>query len=843
MPPKLGEDRPTPSTYNRPARQSQRMRVPDLIEDLHRRHRRRTARKFVLVGLALLLVAGLAMAGKFFVERQAREELLNDAKRHFSHGAMRELSSAARLLTPTSPTNDQPSTAQAHAMIRAQLWAEYGVEENTARNGAANIELASSSYEGAIAIGLLALTAGELERARTALARAMSLESERVLAPAHHLWLAAAIILTEPTRDTIEEIRHTLQNAQSLHPGAVALRRMNVALSVWDGERTQGLADLDAAREQQRQHMGLAADEALYNARFRQHIGGVASVAEQLLELASELSPRDRAHAHLALAAVQIYSGEREGGLARLEEVWPQLPKHDRVAKDLALELVIISGDTDTAYAWIDQARRPDTEADILRAWVQLSSGDIMASLSSLAELPQARPRVAYLQGLALVEQGRWKEGRPWLDRADELMPGQLDIEVAQARVELRLGDPEAALRKLEGLSEEEAFAPRVWTGLGEAYFALARKRGNKKDLLRAARRALGTAIEREHIPAEAMHVLAQVHDRTRRHAPKAPQEALRLFERAAATNVNLPRYAESLGTYLADLGHKERAIELLTKTIHRNGVGGQTTIRAIRLGIEIEEGPLKPDEKELAAWFKLAVERSAEPRAIERERARRDLAKGTRKSIQRAHKRAGKLLTQDPNDIESRLLYAQAALRLFDRKEAQTSVRRGLQVSPDDRHGRLYLQWASIESRTGARAKAAAHARFAWRKLLEEDRPPAELLHAATLSIRLFIELGKPLPAMAMARRVTKTIPYHARAWLLRARAELASKKATDARASATKAVELEGEDPAAHAMMGHCHMRFGHKKKARASYEKAVSLARSPRKRKQYREDLRRL
>ena len=78
----------------------------------------------------------------------------------------------------------------------------------------------------------------------------------------------------------------------------------------------------------------------------------------------------------------------------------------------------------------------------------------------------------------------------------------------------------ETVLRKLTGLAEEEVYAPRPYTGLGEALLAQAPECRD----LRAAQRALSRAVEREPRAAEAMLLLAQVWQAPRR--PSSPGAA-----------------------------------------------------------------------------------------------------------------------------------------------------------------------------------------------------------------------------------------------------------------------------------------------------------------------------
>ena len=105
-------------------------------------------------------------------------------------------------------------------------------------------------------------------------------------------------------------------------------------------------------------------------------------------------------------------------------QAWDELPGWDKLSRTLALEMAMEAGDGERARKWIDEAGLRAPESDIYEAWVKLVEGDIMAALADLAALPQEHPHVALLQGLALVEQNRYAEAQPWLDRADKLLPG-----------------------------------------------------------------------------------------------------------------------------------------------------------------------------------------------------------------------------------------------------------------------------------------------------------------------------------------------------------------------------------------------------------------------------------
>ena len=144
---------------------------------------------------------------------------------------------------------------------------------------------------------------------------------------------------------------------------------------------------------------------------------------------------------------------------------------------------------------------------------------------------------------------------------------------------------------------------------------------------------------------------------------------------------------------------------------------------------------------------------------------------------------------------------------------------------------GYLYLEWARIESRSGSRRKASSHARVAWTKMLAADHTPAELLDAGDLATKAFLRDKKPKPAVSIARALTERVPFHSRAWFIRARSQLAAGKTKEATDSAQKAIDLDGENPEAHQLYGDTVLRFGYKDKAKAAYERARELVDNPR------------
>jgi predicted Zn-dependent protease len=806
----------------------------DLIEDIHRQHRRRIlkrAAQFTALVLALL-AAGFAF--KVMADRRARSQALEKAQQHFVGGTVSDVRAAVDVLGRSLQADPNHGVTQAtHALMRAHLWTEFGSDESEAREAVE--ALSQRSPTAALAAAYIAFGDGDLDAARSRLEAIDELEDDSFF-EAERLWLTGMLTAAMQADDeaalaaAIAGIDELVRGGT----GGVAHRRVHALLLLLAGDDEKALTELGEARKASRSHMGLAADEAYYNAYLHQELAGVASVADQLLATPNaELSPRDRAHVLLARAVVHVRSGETSEGLSMLDEAWPGLAEWSAMARELAIQTALEAADDTRFEAWLEQTPLPASRADTYRAWAKLVRGDVMTALENLASLPQDDPWVAFLQALALVEQHRFEEAQAWVQRVQKIMPGRDEIDVAAARIELRLGDEKLALSKLAALAEEEPYAPRAYTGLGEAYLL------QKEDVEeRKAKKAFEKAIDREAAPAEAMLQLAKLLDARRKVDPEAERQALELMEKAAKANPYLPRYSEALALYSMELGYEARARELLAKLKDVPGVSSETVLALVELEIAGDF-----DDAQIEALLERGAALGAKPLDVERLRARHLMSKGTKEDAAAAEDKLAALLDEHPADVETRVLYARALLTRFDRKTAESAIRKGFSTTPDDRHGRLYLAWADLENRTGKRKTAAPRARSAWLKMLEEDRPARELLTAADLATRLWVRQQQNRVALTIAKQLTSRLAFHGDAWTIRAQTELAVSEAAAARESAERAIDLDKDNPRAHAILGHALLRFGYKDRARESYERAIELVVGTSDEKEYRDNLRRL
>jgi tetratricopeptide (TPR) repeat protein len=824
--------------------QQRRNQPRDLIGDIHAQQRRKLFRRVALAVLLFVVLLLIGIAVKLYADRRHRDACLDDASLGFALGTSSELLAVATKLEACIEEHPKDEFLPgALALTRAQLLAEFGESGEAAHGAVAALdELPKATHDGELARVILALEGGELAAARERLGTIAALDDVRSIAPNHEVWVGGMLAIADPEASLDEAIKTV--TATLSEDNTISIRRLLATLYMHADNSPAALAQLDDARSRSQTHLGLAADEALYNALLRQKLAGVADVADQLLGGGFELAPRDRAHALLARGVVRVQSGEIEEGMKLVDQAWAALPGWDKLSRTLALEMAMEAGDGTRARTWIDEAGLRAPESEIYEAWAKLVEGDVMGALEDLAKLPQEHPRVALLQGLALVEQNRFSEAAPWLERADKMIPGRTDVEVARARVEVHTGDPESARRKLEALAEEEPFAPRAWTGLGEANLAVATRdlapgKAPNAEALREARRAFKKAVERERLPAEAYLHLAELTNDKRREDPKLVTEVLELFGKAVAANPKLPRYAEREALYLAELGLRRLALEKLEAVLERPGTGFEVPMALAEISliqVEFNEREQLPDAFD--GWIEEAKKRGATGLDIDLLEARALLERG--KAAEVLAKLEPMLATAETN-VDLRVYVIRAYMELRDRDTALVVVKGGLAELPEEYKGRMYYEWANIMSRGGKRKAAASYANIGWNKLITQpDVTVAELLLLGDEAIRLLNRNKQPKPAGVIGRQLTDLAPFHSDAWVIRADAEIRTNRGSDAKASAEKAVELDENNARAHDVLGQVWLRFGHKDRAKESFEKALELGKGTPREKDYAKNL---
>jgi tetratricopeptide (TPR) repeat protein len=833
-------DRPRERTGPRPAAPvgpPGRGKPRDLIGDIHAAQRRKLLRRAAAMSTLAIVLLLIAFAVKLFADARDRARRIETARDQFELGTLEDVEAAAQTLEAALVDHAGDGALEAAlAVVRAQAAAEYGADVSAAEAALAE---APESRDREMASALVAFARGEWEDGEAALGRLRAMAPDSGLAGADDAWLEAMLVIAttvDPNDPRLASSVQSLVAALERDPSRTSLRRALVTVYMAQANGKAALEELDRARNLAAEHVGLAADEALYNAMLRQRLGGVASVADQLVAMGERLSAPDLARARIARGVVHVYAGEIDEGLRLFETAYDDLPQWDRMTRMLVLEVSMEAGQGARVADWLDAARPTQVDRDVFAAWQELAKGDVMKALASLAALPQELPRVAYLQGLALVEQGRWAEASAWLERADKLLPGRVDVAVARARVEVHQGDVEVALRKLEGLAEEEPFAPRAWTGLGEAHLAtLTRqeeKPANVDVVLRRAEKALAKAIEDEPVPAEALLRTGDVWLLRADKQPDAALEALEFYERAAAANPHLPRYRERVVLHRHSLGLDAEAAKDAQALADEVGVDGSIPLVAAQIELAALEHERIAGTPEVYAniegWLTKAAEAGADAGLLLRTLARLALRRDDDAELVARQTELLAHVDAKPAEVESRVALIRVHAALGDKERAEGTLRRGLGVVPEKQQGRLWLEWGRLELRGGSPARAASYTKLGFTRMTSEEGVGAqELLDAGELAVRAAIRAKKPKPAMTVGRQLVERFPWLGRAWRIRAEILLAAKETAQALEAVTKAVELDPNDVRAQELLGNVNLRFGQRDKAKAAYEAALELA----------------
>jgi predicted Zn-dependent protease len=173
----------------------------------------------------------------------------------------------------------------------------------------------------------------------------------------------------------------------------------------------------------------------------------------------------------------------------------------------------------------------------------------------------------------------------------------------------------------------------------------------------------------------------------------------------------------------------------------------------------------------------------------------------------------------------------------------AENLVRAGIYLAGPGSSGRLFLAWAQLELRQRNRKQAALHARAALRRMLEENRPSAELLDAASMAVNLFLKTEQLTLAGWVSHDLIKRLPDSDHAWRLEARAQLESGELPKARRAVARALELGPKDPENYELRAQIALRSGDRKTAAAALTEATALARDDAERARLTDLLRRI
>jgi tetratricopeptide (TPR) repeat protein len=355
--------------------------------------------------------------------------------------------------------------------------------------------------------------------------------------------------------------------------------------------------DPDGAREAIERARGLAGGGESEELRFfladLLAEQGELDEAERLANELVEPSYRDIARGRILLERGE--SAEALEALGSGLQLWPNNPGARMLAAEAALDL----GDTARAMIELREATRlapEDNDAALLLGRLYLAQGNFASATNLLRRHVGAQgitgPEAHVLLASAAAQRGKYDEARTWLTalRENEEYEGRAVAELA--RVELRAGGPEAALRSIEasGLDLTDPRnepATRQWialllaTGRLEPARAWAeqvassdspRLQSARADLLlelgeaAAARAAFEAALEADPESASALAGLGQLEQRA-----GDPEAALALLDRAVAADPAHPNYAYLAASARLALGRTDEAKSALRTQLRRH--------------------------------------------------------------------------------------------------------------------------------------------------------------------------------------------------------------------------------------------------------------------------------
>jgi len=793
-------------------------------------HARRT--NLIRAGVLGVVVVLLCVGGWWFTGRNgehAEIEALRIAESRVHGGSLAELREASKTLAEAgaSTAKDGPLD-RAALVVDALRVAEFGdVPADGLGELRRRVEGRGPSFEVSLAEALLTASEGRFDELAMAVERLAELPASEAFGRGLEEWPRLVLEVREANSKSLaDDIDGDAQDdALDGDDRPMAVKRLEVTRDYLSGERRKATHTLSMLRDEAPTHLGLAADEALLLAAGREQLGAVASISEQLASRTAGLSEIDGGRVSLARAVVHLYSGDRVRASDLVALAWTSAAPWDRLSRDLALEVAVDAGAFELVDVLLAESGLPEEDIETYRAWKSFAAGDAAAALDRLAGLEQRSPRVAYLQGLALVTQERHEEARPWLERAEQFFPGRVEIEVAKARVMLRRDDPRTMLRSLEGLAEEEPYAPRAWTALGEARLEVFRSRGGSDlRLALAAQSALEHAVEVEPLPATAHRRLGELWRARMSEREDAAAQALTHYRAASKINPSVTQNRAALASMLMDLGLDGEAGPLIAALIEERAASPALLVRQVRLWGRLGEAN-RADSVE-ALWRESAAG-GGNPRDISVARLHFALGISDVEQIKALIREALDARVDAGTDVEWISLLVRALAQHYDGEEALQVVRRAIRRSPTEETGRLFVEWARIELNRGNFARGAGYASIAYRRLRDENAPPTLQVEAADLAVRGYASGSRAKPAIRISAPLTRRFAMVGKAWQVHARAlhvGAASRGSLDA---VNTAIELAPDLASSYHLRAKIQLRRGDRHGARKSMRTAMKLA----------------
>ena len=836
----------------------------DLVSQVRAQHEqkrreasvRRVTRPIFWTTVMILMLIAVAIG----YERYALGRTVEDANARLRLGGMFELLAAETdLVAHTSGAgffgpvralagkvgfggvlNDQPARA-ALALVRARLLVDHDGDPVGLTGAGSQGRVDEDAPEASVLAAAVALVSSDSDTVTANLERAETTSADATATQwfgRHLAWLHGVAALQSPQpveaeRASAVERMHTADPDAAAWPGYQVVQARLIG-RLHDEERAREL--LVGATTQGGAPPLVHAVQAWRRALRYEDATAITELADEALSDPRPVDVRSRVFAAMAKALVQSrVDAERDTATKELIEAWAALPPWEVDTHLAVLETAAEVGAWANVEAWLASFDAvPAAEAHILRAWQRFDAGEPQAVLAALAEQPQDHARVAYLQGLALAEELRFEEAKPWLERGADLLPGRPDLLVALARVAVRTDDASAkaqAKSDLIGLGQAHPYARRVWTGIGEAHLRAAAEPDDAA--MSAARTAFERATTDETAPAEAWLRLAELPPAAAAEAQPegasvdADQSALSALRRAAQIKPDAVRYAAAYGHKLAELGYTTGALAVCLPLADSPSVDAAFLLELVRLVYveALQNGGDVP--KASGAWLERAAALGASVPDLVRARTRLDVASDARASWNRARSQMAIVLTETPDDFASRKLLIEAILRSNDGATALATAEAGVSAASGVDEAELYLLMAQAEAVRGEKRLAARNSWRGWKKLLRADATPAQLLPAAQRAIDHWYALEQPSTARSIARDLGEALPEHPAAWAIRGHVQLETGFPQQACESAEKSLDLDGEYAPGLGLQAACLASRGQKDEARAVYRKAAELA----------------
>lgn len=741
-----------------------------LVSEMKRQRAREIAarRRLMLRAVALRVVAALTLAAavvatvygvRVLVHARAIDRGMQVAQASLASSTSTGLDAGLRSLERNLDLEPHhPESIGLIASLRTQQAARGLVELQVAREAVARAESLDQPQAPACA-AILAFLVGERELAEAVLAQPATHE----LAQLHQHWLAGALALEQPyAQAPIRAATTRLQAFLDTAPEQVPQRRLLAQLHARQADFDAALATVEGGREYADGHQGLLADELLFRA-----LAGRTGVVEaaDLLTGNAAAPAQDRARARLAAGIADLRDGRHRRGAKKIDDALGLAPVWDRSARLYALEALLGANETSRARTLIDRAGFDGLAKQLLGAWIDYLHGQARVALSTLATLPQQLPRVAHLQALALVDEGRIAEAGRWVEFARKSLSHREDLRVAQERVAVASGDASALLR-LEQLAKRQPHAHRVWTALGEAYAGL-------DEPTLAQRRALRKAVERatvqEPFAGHAAFLLAQLDVEVAHKDPKRIEAALTSLAAAVKLAPSVPRVRFAQASFLAHIGRNADAVATLQPAITHTADGGAPLLLLARTSLIHARQHGSPVSADLPAWLEEVGRRDGDSVQLQVAWADYELWLGTPEGLARSRRRVEVVLEQDAQHVQARVIHARGLLRQGDPAAAILTLRRGIRSTMRTVDGPLYIAWSEVALAQGKRRRGASLAYKGWSKMVALPESPAVLMATAPVVAGHWLTLGQARVAASVARGLVKRAPFSSAAWTLR--------------------------------------------------------------------------